>query len=214
MCGAGSVSGALSNYRSVVASDAQSFSRNLAKVQGGGINVAIAKNILSKVVDSYLSHFDLLKEEIQSDLEKENEFLSTEISDSLCHEFSEWVLNYRRVGHENPSRGYSKSKLDIRKKNNFEKPGILFTSYYANLFFGERQAAEIDSLRMAISYLDNNLYSMFKFLNFSHTDPLRITQQFGTVANPSVPSGLNLYPPYACQKALAEKHRQPAPPVL
>ena len=67
-------------------------------------------------MDSYLSHFDLLKEEIQSDLEKENEFLSTEISDSLCHEFSEWVLNYRRVGHENPSRGYSKSKLDIRKK--------------------------------------------------------------------------------------------------
>ena len=161
MCGAGSVSGALSHYRSVVASDAQSFSRNLAKVQGGGIDVATAKNILSKVVDSYVSHFDLLQEEIQSDLEKENEFLSTEISDSLCHDFSEWVLNYRRVGHENPSRRYSKSKLDLRKKNNFEKPGVLFTSYYANLFFGVRQAAEIDSLRMAISCLDNNIYKQW-----------------------------------------------------
>ena len=60
----------------------------------------------------------------------------------------------------------------------------------------------------------HNEHSMFKFLNFLHTDPLRITQQFGTVAKPPVPSSLNLSPPYACQKALTGKHRQSGLPVL
>ena len=54
---------------------------------------------------------------------------------------------------------------------------------------------------------------MFKFLNFLPVDPLRITQQFGTVAKLPVPGSLNLSQPYACQKALAEKHRQSGPPV-
>ena len=54
---------------------------------------------------------------------------------------------------------------------------------------------------------------VFKFFAYGYY-PLRITQQFGTVAKQSVPSSLNLSQPYVCQKALAEKYRQPAQPVL
>jgi len=53
---------------------------------------------------------------------------------------------------------------------------------------------------------------VFKF--FGIPDSWKIIQQLGTVAKPSVVCGLNLSQPYACQKALTEKHRQQAQPIL
>jgi hypothetical protein len=61
---------------------------------------------------------------------------------------------------------------------------------------------------------EDTLYSMFKFLNFLHSDAYKIIQQLGTVAKPSVLCGLNLSQPYACRKALTEKHRQQVQPIL
>jgi hypothetical protein len=55
---------------------------------------------------------------------------------------------------------------------------------------------------------------MFKFLNFLHPDSWKIIQQHGTVGKPLVPSSLNLSQPYACRKALTEKHRQQVQPIL
>ena len=161
MCGAGSVSGSLADFRPVIASDAQSFSRNLAKVQGGGMDVISAKDILSKVLPSFIKYFDLLEDEVLFDLEKESEFLSTEISEPLCIDFTNWVSNYARVGNENSNQASLKKKIELRKEDNFIKPGILFTRYYANLFYGVHQAAEIDALRMAISDLDNPLHQQW-----------------------------------------------------
>jgi adenine-specific DNA methylase len=125
------------------------------------MDVITAKNILSKVLPSFIKYFRLLEDEVQFDLKKENEFLSTEISEFLCNDFSNWVSNYVRVGNENSNQVPLKKKLELRKEDNFIKPGILFTRYYANLFYGVHQAAEIDALRMAISDLDNPLHQQW-----------------------------------------------------
>jgi hypothetical protein len=62
---------------------------------------------------------------------------------------------------------------------------------------------------------DNKTYHCdLQVFNFLRTGPLRIIQQLGTVAKPSTLSSLNLSQPYACQKALTEKHRQLVQPVL
>jgi hypothetical protein len=75
-------------------------------------------------------------------------------------------------------------------------------------------AQRIGKLFGVIEYLDLvSIDSMFKFLNFLHYDTWKIIQQLGTVAKPSVLCGLNLSQPYACQKALTEKHRQQAQPI-
>ena len=50
---------------------------------------------------------------------------------------------------------------------------------------------------LAASPAKDNYDSMFKFLNFLHPDPWKIIQQLGTVAQQSVPCGLNLSQPYA-----------------
>ena len=61
---------------------------------------------------------------------------------------------------------------------------------------------------------DNIYYSMFKFLNFLQLDFIKITQPPALVAKPSVPCSLNPSQPYACQKALTEKHHQQVRLVL
>ena len=161
MCGAGSVSGAVSHIRPVIASDAQLFSRNLAIVQGGGMDVKTADHIISSMYPEFKSNFELLKKEIHKDIIKEDKYLNTEITEDICKEFSQWVLSYERVGNENVDLITLNKKLESYVKNNTKIPGILFTKYYANLFFGIKQTAEIDSLRTAILKLDNPLHQQW-----------------------------------------------------
>ena len=49
------------------------------------------------------------------------------------------------------------SEIFQRKFDNFEIPYCLFSTYFANTYFGLRQALEIDSLRYAIENLTKSL---------------------------------------------------------
>jgi len=157
MCGSGAATGALAQRWEVYASDAQSFSRHLAVVQGGGMSASRAKDIVRRVVELAKSNFSKLYELVGKDIDKEEGFLMSELNEAGKQEFITWACNYRRINTERFSKERNVSKeIDRRRSDKNIFPPILFTQYYANLFFGVRQSAEIDCLRVAIDGLENH----------------------------------------------------------
>jgi hypothetical protein len=157
MCGSGATAGALAQRWKVYASDAQSFSRHLAVVQGGGMTAERAKSIVKKVVELAKPNFTRLYDIVGSDIEREEEFLMSELSEFDKQEFIKWASNYPRLNTEAGSRDQVLiMDIERRRRGVNGLPPILFTRYYANLFFGVRQSAEIDCLRVAIDYLEDD----------------------------------------------------------
>lgn len=154
MCGSGAASGVLSNSWKTIATDAQKFSRMLAVVQGGGMDASRARSISDRVLSRARSLFSELPIFLRNSIEIENEFLSSELSSDVLDEFSDWVINYPRIN--NPQCEPNTSFVELVTEGRNAESGllpILFSSYYGNLFFGVRQAAEIDCLRVAIEDL-------------------------------------------------------------
>lgn len=156
MCGSGASSSAFSRSRKVYASDAQLFSQHLAVVQGGGMTEIRAKEIVSSVTKTSLTYYLELPSTVHDDIDLEEYYLTTELSADDKSNFIEWVKNYARVG-DSGSHIDSKflAELERHREALDTLPGILYVRYYANLFFGVRQAAEIDCLRKAIDTISD-----------------------------------------------------------
>ncbi len=156
MCGSGAASGAFAQRWQVYASDAQAFSRNLALIQGGGMTIRRAKSLVTEIVDLAKSTYARVAELVRRDIEIEEGFLMSELSDAGAEEFALWAVNYPRV---NTQRFLANKKLveEIELHRMYPSTHVptLFTRYYANLFFGVRQSAEIDSLRRAIDNIES-----------------------------------------------------------
>jgi adenine-specific DNA-methyltransferase len=156
MCGSGAAAGAFARSRPVFASDAQLFSQYLAIVQGGGMTEARAKTIVASVTENSLSHYSALPQQIFDDIDKEEYYLTTELSSSDKEDFIAWVQEYPRVGNNiGSANGALASQLKRHRDDPASLSGILFVKYYANLFFGVRQAAEIDCLRIAVDKISD-----------------------------------------------------------
>lgn len=155
MCGSGAASGVFSRFWKTVASDAQIFSRMLAVVQGGGMDVNNAKNISDRVLSRAREIFHTLPNFLHISIDTENNFLSSELSEEVLNNFSDWVKNYPRIN--NPHIVADERFIDLIQgaKNGTSNSPVLFSAYYANLFFGVRQCAEIDCLRAAIDEITN-----------------------------------------------------------
>ena len=151
MCGSGAAAGYFAREWKTYASDAQAFSRLLAKVQGGGMDSKASIDIADKVLEAAREHFEHIPKFILENIEVESEFLSAELSDDVRSELHVWISNYPRINTESAARhSVFEDLVRDRASSNDMKPYLLFSAYYANLFFGVRQAAEIDSLRYAI----------------------------------------------------------------
>jgi adenine-specific DNA methylase len=156
MCGSGAASGYFSRSWRTIASDAQEFSRLLAKVQGGGSNSQRALKIADTVLNEARAHYEKLPPLVLENIEIENNFLASELSPLIRDALYNWISTYPRINNQKATNTYFFSDLIVdRKSSNSSTPYILFSSYYANLFFGVRQAAEIDSLRYAIDQIDD-----------------------------------------------------------
>ncbi|KAB8059905.1 hypothetical protein GCN74_11050 [Janthinobacterium sp. FT14W] len=156
MCGSGATAGAFSQRWKVYAADAQSFCRHLALIQGGGMTAARAKEIVTEVVELAKPNFSRIYEIVGKDIEKEERFLMSELSEADRQEFISWASNYPRVNTERFNQDHTLMReIELRRNNSHTLPPMLFTSYYANLFFGIRQSAEIDCLRTAIDQLES-----------------------------------------------------------
>lgn len=138
MCGSGAASGAFARKWKTYASDAQQFSVLLGTVQGGGFDPSRAEKVLKFVLLRYKEHYAKLQVQLSDEIEKEEVFLTSEIDESTVGDFFKWISEYSVI-----QTAWRQSK-EVRTEFS------LFSSYYANLFFGIRQSAEIDSLRYAI----------------------------------------------------------------
>jgi adenine-specific DNA-methyltransferase len=157
MCGSGATAGALARRWKTYASDAQSFSRNLALIQGGGMTATRAKEIVTQVIELAKPGFLNICNIVGKDIEKEEAFLMSELNVADKQEFIVWACNYPRLNTERFTKDSKFSKeIELRRGNKNIFPPLLFTMYYANLFFGVRQSAEIDCLRAAIAQLENS----------------------------------------------------------
>lgn len=153
MCGSGAAAGYFAREWKTYASDAQEFSRLLAKVQGGGMDAQQTLDIADKVLDTAREHYDHIPQFILDNIDTESEFLSAELSEEVKRDLQLWISNYPRINTDNIKSQANFNKLiEDRIKSKKIKPYLLFSAYYANLFFGVRQAAEIDSLRYAIDH--------------------------------------------------------------
>jgi len=156
MCGSGAAAGVFSRSWRTLASDAQQFSRLLGIVQGGGMVPERSQAIYSRVLSMAREHYEKMPEFLRRNIQVEKDFLSSELTEDVLNDLFEWIKAYPRVGNLQGTSGFPfADAMQQRRENAKIQPYMLFSAYYGNLFFGVRQAAEIDSLRFGIDQLEN-----------------------------------------------------------
>jgi adenine-specific DNA methylase len=158
MSGSGSVSRSLSKNHRVFSNDANSYGRVLA--------VSLTSNLQADDVDAITARLKARMSENMAAIERifgkhladENDLLHSARTDSVLeryHHFCETTptfsghlvdLNNRAAG----DTGALRDLIGIRRGRPETFPFILATSYWANVHFGLRQCAVIDSVRYAI----------------------------------------------------------------
>ncbi len=155
MCGSGAASAAFARHWETLASDAQRFSRTLAHVQGGGFTATRAARAMDVLLPLARKHAASLREMVGDCVDAEDELMHADLSrDELYASYVKFVAQVPLYG-----RGIASASWDpdnaVRLRRDAPRlvPYALFTAYFANIFFGIRQAIEIDSLRYAIEQL-------------------------------------------------------------
>ena len=160
MCGSGSVSGALGRNWPVIASDAMTFCRLLAAVQSAGFSEAEAYSTIGEVTEVAQENFRLLSERIGVSLALENEiFYTAETGGDFQGRYQEFVAGFPSfpIGGATGCGWDPLEEVKLRQSTESTvAPACLFTAYFANVYFGLRQAAEIDSLRYGIARLSDH----------------------------------------------------------
>lgn len=151
MCGSGVTAGAFNKNWRTITSDAQDFCRILSVVQGAGFSNQRALQVLNQVIPLAKKHADVVYSLIPSYIEKEDSVFHGEICEDLLEEYRDLITTYPLY----PKQWLP--EIENRKSYSKEYPYILFTSYFANVYFGIRQCVEIDSLRYAIDHLNNKI---------------------------------------------------------
>jgi adenine-specific DNA-methyltransferase len=158
MCGSGAAAGAFSHFWPTYASDAQSFCQRLAQVQGGGFSRARAAGLLERISDPARRNIQQLQLLAPHFVEQEDRIFHGEFgAETLAsyRRFCESIPLYPdqdRVDDWNPT-----ALVEDRKLSPNDRPFCLCTAYFSNVYFGFRQAIEIDSIRFAIDQLDSPL---------------------------------------------------------
>nr|WP_315425904.1 hypothetical protein [uncultured Albidiferax sp.] len=144
MCGSGVMAAAFARQFPTIASDAQEFCRLLGLVQGGGMTLARGEAVAQQVIDGARRRFNELSDEVRRSIDVETQLVNSELS----------------VGDPESLFQQMRERLTIWDKSNFGsldavsaayRSGRLLGHLYGGVFFGDRQAAELDCLRQSIS---------------------------------------------------------------
>jgi len=151
MCGSGAIAGAASRFWPTMASDAQQFCRLLARVQGKGFSVQLAQRILPSVMSRAREHAAVLSARLERFLATEDHLLHMEADENLVLTYEQFRRSLPLFGVHEPGPDWQPtSEVIQRQRNRGLAPYMLFTSYFALIYFGLRQCVEIDSIRFAI----------------------------------------------------------------
>ncbi|PWB24449.1 hypothetical protein DCO49_12085 [Stenotrophomonas sp. SPM] len=144
MAGSGAVSGAVSRFYPVIASDAQSFSRCLAKVQGGGLGRSRAIELAGFVIDIARNRYAALSEKYADKILMEDMAANSEIDSHSAREFLADAI-------QDNLDWTAMRKGDFDSVSGAWAEGHLISQVYGGLYFGWRQSVELDCLRQAIN---------------------------------------------------------------
>ena len=161
MCGSGAVSSSFSLSDDTYASDAQEFCTTLATIQAGGISDYSANHVINILMPHYHSNLEALYKLFNRYLSVEDDIFHMEYDKS-----SKKILLDRYITFVNETYKYE-SNIDLHSDNIYNNliserklksdafPYCLFSTYFANIYFGFLQAIHIDSLRYAINQIHN-----------------------------------------------------------
>jgi hypothetical protein len=156
MCGSGAASAAFVKQWSTVASDAQQFCQLLALIQGGGYSEGRAKDCIARLIPKARHHADALRQQLRSWVDLEDDLFHHEIDESLLDRYRKFLQEFPLYPQSPSGEGWNPLReVERRRSEPLSGPHCLFTAYFANIYFGLRQAIEIDSLRTAIMQLDS-----------------------------------------------------------
>lgn len=148
MCGSGAMAAAFARQFPTIASDSQDFCRLLGLVQGGGMTHARAEEVAQRVIDGARRRFHELGDEVHRSIDEENQLVNTELAVG-DPEFLLQKLRKRLALWETGNLG------SLETVSAAHRSGRLLGHLYGGVFFGDRQAAELDCLRQSISDLSD-----------------------------------------------------------
>jgi adenine-specific DNA methylase len=154
MTGSGTMAGTFSDFGKTISSDAMQFPGYLSIVQGGGYSKKRAINLLIEIKKAYSNHYMEINKIYDKLMKMEDRFLKLDDTQEMMSNYYEYLQS---------SPLYSISDFDIdekvkqRKTSHKKFPYILFTEYFANVYFGVNQSVQIDSLRYAIDNIIDQL---------------------------------------------------------
>jgi hypothetical protein len=159
MCGSGAAAGAFANHWQTFASDAQRFSTILACSQGGGMTALEAREATERTLKWAAQEVETVMHWLEPFVNQEDELLHAADHDEAVRGLRDFMAAFPRIGMKGGD-GWAPTELVERAREDpSTTPHVLFTAYFANVFFGVRQCVEIDSLRAAIDRLDEPVRS-------------------------------------------------------
>jgi adenine-specific DNA-methyltransferase len=208
MCGSGIVSGALARKWPTIASDSQQFCRSLAVVQGGGFTRELATDTLRNLQEPMLNNMRELSTMLSDLLEMESKmFYNATDFGTLSQRYSEFVASTPGFPIGGATNTWDPmDEIGIRQEGNTKiAPYCLTTAYFANVYFGIRQAVEIDSLRYAIDQLENPLQREWALGALVVAASSIATTYGGHFAQPPAPPN-RLLVPNVTKRVLSQRH--------
>lgn len=156
MCGSGAASGAFNKFWRTIASDAQEFCTLLALVQGGGFSANRADGLLKSLIPLIRAHVIDLRSKIAEFLDEEDRIFHGDLGPQLLERYRAFTESFPTLKDSGTGRSDWNPQQEVlyRKHHSKAKPYCLFTTYFANVYFGLRQCVEIDSVRFAIDQIE------------------------------------------------------------
>lgn len=207
MCGSGIVSGAGARKWRTLSSDSQAFCRSLAVVQGGGFSRAQASDTLARLREPMAANLAELTDMLQGLLAEEAQVLTAAADwPALAARYADFVARTPAY----PDGGVSGlwdpvAEVGARRKDPASGPYCLVSAYFANLYFGVRQAIELDSLRYAIDQLDDEVARAWALGTLVVAASAVATTYGGHFAQPPAPPD-RLRNPGTARRVLARRH--------
>lgn len=160
MCGSGAATRAFSLNWEVLASDAMNFCSCLASSYGKQSGDKSALEALPQIHSYFQKNMELLKVPAEDLLQTEQELLYSplDIEGGLRDHYAKFIDTTPRFPEGGSSRGWFPRNEVIRRQapgHLNDAPYCLILSYFGNVYFGLRQAMELDSLRYAIDQLED-----------------------------------------------------------
>lgn len=209
MCGSGVVSGAAARRWRTICSDSQSFCRGLARVQGGGFTRDRAADTLRRLREPMSDNLASLTRLVTDLLSEEAELLAaaTDFA-ALAPRYAKFVARtpgFPRGGSAGAWDPVAEVGLRQRATGNTVSPYCLLTAYFANVYFGVRQAVELDCLRFAIDQLGDAVEREWALGALIVAASSVATTYGGHFAQPPAPPE-RLVNPTVAKRVLARRH--------